>query len=231
MVYDGWIVRYSGGHTKRANCVNGIHPSKLPLIEKVRFCEEFYGIRRMNPLFRLTSFSDPDGLDKFLDGRGYAGFDTTLVMTRALTADTGMVSPESPVRWVEQNQWMKAFGALSRLNSGEIRIRERIIGRITGAALFGCLESGGEVLACGFGVLEGPFLGLFSFVTHPARRRKGYAGQLLKALIARGRSLGLETAYLQVEEVNTAAVKLYRKFGFRELYRYWYREKRGEEGV
>ena len=226
MIYDGWIIRYSEGYTKRANCVNVMYPSDLPLLEKVCFCEKFYRIRHINPLFRLTSFFDKNGLDVFLEGRGYTGFDTTLVMTRKLEAGGRTARQGNPVKWIEKDRWIKAYGTLSGFASGEIRIRQRIIESITGNTFFACMESEGKVIACGLGVLEGPFLGLFSFITHPAHRRKGHAGRILTALAARGRDTGAETAYLQVEEANTAAVTLYLKHGFSELYRYWYREKR-----
>ncbi|HAJ77077.1 MAG TPA: hypothetical protein DCM64_11565 [Gammaproteobacteria bacterium] len=44
-------------------------------------------------------------------------------------------------------------------------------------------------------------------------------------LLRWGCTQGATYAYLQVESDNHAAVNLYRKYGFAELYSYWYRVK------
>ena len=42
MQYDGWLLRFSGGHTSRANSVSVLYPSEKDLAEKVAHCEEYY---------------------------------------------------------------------------------------------------------------------------------------------------------------------------------------------
>ena len=39
MVYDGWLLRFTGGESKRVNSVNIRYASSLPLSEKIAFCE------------------------------------------------------------------------------------------------------------------------------------------------------------------------------------------------
>ena len=42
LLYDGWILRFSNGYTRRANSVSVIYPSQLSPEEKVPVCEEYY---------------------------------------------------------------------------------------------------------------------------------------------------------------------------------------------
>lgn len=52
---------------------------------------------------------------------------------------------------------------------------------------------------------------------HPRARGKGSARHLMQALVSRARQLNLLQAEICVDETNTAAVSLYRRFGFVEF--------------
>ncbi|MGD9676211.1 MAG: GNAT family N-acetyltransferase, partial [Candidatus Bipolaricaulia bacterium] len=54
-------------------------------------------------------------------------------------------------------------------------------------------------------------------------RRRGYGEHLMHGLLAWGRGVGAQRAYLQVMLSNVGALSLYRTLGFQEAYRYWYR--------
>ena len=82
-----------------------------------------------------------------------------------------------------------------------------------------------EIIACGLGVLEQNYLGLFDIVTNEKYRNLGYGTKLVKSLLDWGIDNGAEYAYLQVELKNLPALRLYSKLGFKEKYRYWYRMK------
>ena len=56
MQYDGWLLRFSNGYTGRANSVSCIYPSKLPLEEKVAYCEECYAKQGLPANFKLTEY-------------------------------------------------------------------------------------------------------------------------------------------------------------------------------
>jgi len=53
-----------------------------------------------------------------------------------------------------------------------------------------------------------------------AHRRQGWAARVTSALAAWAAGAGARSAYLQVEDGNTAAVRLYEKLGFRTAHRY-----------
>ena len=52
VLYDGWVIRVSGGYTKRANSICPIYPSVLDLDEKLRYCEELYTSMRLPVVFK-----------------------------------------------------------------------------------------------------------------------------------------------------------------------------------
>jgi ribosomal protein S18 acetylase RimI-like enzyme len=85
------------------------------------------------------------------------------------------------------------------------------------------LAAGGSIVACGLGVLQGEYLGLFDIVTRDSERRKGYGREVTESLLAWGQSQDASYAYLQVMLSNTAAQALYGQLGFGERYQYWYR--------
>jgi ribosomal protein S18 acetylase RimI-like enzyme len=90
---------------------------------------------------------------------------------------------------------------------------------------FAFLRDESEIIACGLGVVEGSYIGLFDIVTETGRRRQGYGGQIVRGLLNWGMEQGARQAYLQVTKRNEPAQALYSKLNFREQYQYWYRVK------
>ena len=104
-----------------------------------------------------------------------------------------------------------------------MRLHGAILNAIRTDCAHAVLRDGEQVLACGLAVVERGLVGLFDIVTHPAHRRQGCGEELVRGLLAWGRERRARTAYLQVAQANAAAQALYRKLGFAERYRYWYR--------
>ena len=67
MSYDGWILRFADGYTKRANSVNPLYVSNLDLEEKIRFGESVYRARGLPVVYKMTSGVCPDHLDEILE--------------------------------------------------------------------------------------------------------------------------------------------------------------------
>src|SRR5512139_3235090 len=78
-LYDGWVLRFANGYSKRANSVHPIYPSTLPVEEKIAFCESLYGREGLPSVFKLTPASRPDSLNRELEKRGYEKRDETSV--------------------------------------------------------------------------------------------------------------------------------------------------------
>jgi ribosomal protein S18 acetylase RimI-like enzyme len=219
---DGWVVRFARGHTKRSNSVNPLHEPTTDVDEKIDACERAYAERGLPTLFRLTPFSKPASLDGRLDERGYARLDPTLVMTRAVS-DEVISPPGRRARRVSVPEWLDAYERLGLLDARDMRTRRQIVERIDAEPIplvVGPLE---RPSAVNLGVLDAGAVGLFSLFVSPERRRQGLGLTLVGEALRLAAKAGTSIAYLQVEEENVPARRLYERLGFETAYAYWYR--------
>ena len=87
------------------------------------------------------------------------------------------------------------------------------------------VKSGKAIVGCGLGVLESERIGLFDIIVDPKFRGKDHGKRIVNGILLWAKKEGASQAYLQVMVDNKAALALYSKLGFAELYRYWYRVK------
>lgn len=220
MLFDGWLLRFAQGFTKRANSVLALYPGTLPLVDKVRFCENLYARERLKTIFRLTSVGNDQPLDAFLAQRGYRRQDDTEVLTLALDRRPA----ESPdLCLLPSERWLTVYAGITGMPAAARALHGSILRGIPlpcGYAVIGTVE---RPLACGLAVLEQDLVGLFDVVTHPAVRRSGRGTELVSSLLAWAYDQGARRAYLQMVADNAPARGLYDKLGFTLLYSYWYR--------
>jgi ribosomal protein S18 acetylase RimI-like enzyme len=223
VLFDGWVLRFSRGYTKRANSVNSLYVSSMNVGEKIEICEGFYAERGLVPIFRITPFSSPPALDRVLAGREYRRIDPTSVLYLDLGSWSHSVLSKAELHPELLDEWMEAFCRLSRTAVDMHRTHKEILQAIPSRRFLGSLWQDGQVVACGLGVLENEYFGLFDLITDPELRGKGYGTRLLFGLLDWARGQGAVHAYLQVMRSNVPAQRLYQKLGFREVYSYWYR--------
>ena len=85
--------------------------------------------------------------------------------------------------------------------------------------LFLIAEVEGRVVGYAVAVIREEVMGhIISVAVHPNFRRRGVATALLSELLNRLRSKGARFVRLEVRITNRAAIKLYRKFKFKEVY-------------
>lgn len=224
-LYDGWLLKYAKGYTKRANSVNVVSDSTIDLYEKVAVSERFYADKELPPVFRLTSFNAPDGLDDYLAELGYRQVDPTHVMVLDLTEWRSPPRPTVVVRDEPLAHWLDQYCRLSGSDAGKQLVHGEILWAISAHPFFSSLAVDGRTVVCGLGVLEEAYFGLFDLVTLPDERNKGYGTQLITSLLNRAAEQGATHAYLQVVGNNTGARRLYERLGFKESYHYWYRTR------
>jgi hypothetical protein len=152
MLYDGWVLRFAKGYTKRANSVNPLYPSTIDTAEKIAFCEACYGEQRLTPIFRITPFA-PAGLDGMLEERGYGQIDTTLVLHLDLRQCAPALSGH--VREESLDGWLPIFCRLSLSPLDAHQTHHEILEAIPGRRYPALLIASGEPVSCGLGVLEG----------------------------------------------------------------------------
>lgn len=229
LVYDGWLLGYRPGPTKRLRCVNPFYHSTLPVPEKVAWCSAFYGAANLPLIFRLLPFSEPASLDSWLEHNGWVSFERTLVQQATLANVSAPALPQDAAEIVDALRWADLTARL--LDADEdalLRIRER-------TASFPLPQAGalirrdGEVVACGLLKLEGEHAGLFAVHTAQAWRGRGLGRAIVGALLGEACRRGARTAYLQVTAENAPALALYAHFGFADAYDYWYRGRAAEQ--
>jgi N-acetylglutamate synthase len=225
MLYDGWIIRFANGYTKRANSVNPLYRSRLGIDKKLRFCENLYQEKNLPVVFKLTPAIHPSNLDDRLGESGYQKDSPTSVQTLDLEAIHFQASSKTEIQESLSHEWLENFYAMSAVSELHRQTLREILSNIVPRHCFVSLRFNYRVIACGLGVLQAGYLGLFDIVTDKDFRRRGYGQQVVKSILAWGRENKAKTAYLQVMLDNTPALHLYSKLGFMEQYQYWYRIK------
>lgn len=224
MLFDGWLLRMTGGPSKRVNSVTVREDSTLPLAKKVEFCERIYRREGLPLIFRLPEPLVNTELFECLEGLGYHSFDPTLVLGRAVNGETGLtrkldVRQMSPVDWLAARAWMMGVPLTA------LGYHAEILNLILPEKALLCLFEDSQPVAIGMGVIQADLLGYFSIYTRKSARRQGYARDVMAALMQWGRERGADFGYLQVEGDNAPAQAMYEKMGFEQIYSYIYRKR------
>ena len=250
LLVGGWVVRFAGGYTRRANSAIPLYPVQGDPDPQISACEALYRARGLPVIFKMTSACTPPDLDERLAARGYAFDAHTSVQVLDLEHTDFALPANMTLSARGDADWQAAFNRMHHLE-GETalkhtRILEQILPQTGYASLAADGQSAGTPTpsgaprvsgaryhpdggtgsaACGLGVLQDGCLGLFDIITDEGQRRRGYGRQLMQGLLAWGKQQGARSAYLQVMLNNPPALALYAGLGFREVYRYWYRVK------
>ncbi|MEP7292719.1 MAG: GNAT family N-acetyltransferase, partial [Chloroflexota bacterium] len=194
--YDGWELRFAdgaGGYPRRANSIQSLYPSLLPLDEKVAFCEAQYAARGYKTVFKMTPAA-PDGLDAALRARGYVKD----AMTSVQTLDLAGVAPQpdSDIEVVIEPQMSESWAADNTRLHAEDPARSNVINSILGQlaveSAFIRLRLNGETVALGRASLDQGWVAPYEIVTDPRFRRQGFGRQLMLNLLHWGRQHGAQ---------------------------------------
>jgi len=228
LAYDGWLIGYRRGPTKRLRCVNPFYPSTLPVAEKIEWCSRFYAAAGLPAIFRLLPFAQPRRLDAVLECAGWEEFDRTMVLRAELGHEPRTLS-RFQVEILDAASWEQSVAALLELDG------DALAAAVTRARNYPLPHAGalirhdGSVAACGLVKIEGDHAGLFAVTTAESLRGKGLGRAIVAALLKEARRRKARLAYLQVTADNEPALALYRGFGFERAYDYWYRARPGEQ--
>jgi GNAT superfamily N-acetyltransferase len=213
-----WLLRSDHGYTKRANsayAMGSVDVGDIPQLAS------WYDGRNLPLIVRELSLHQNAHLGEALLTDGFVRFDETLVMTADLvdlaTDAVGVVSIE---------EWIELYARFEGATKGNQIHHRALIERIQTPVALASSSEGNSPVACGLGVCDGTWLGLFDIATDPNRRRQGHGRQLVAELLDWGYDRGAHRAYLQVLASNEGAIRLYESFGFTEAYRNWYWIKR-----
>lgn len=248
-LYDGWVLRYTGGYTFRGNSVNPIYPSSIDLVEKVLECERRYREQGLPNVFKMTEIAR-EGLDMVLDRFGYEIQKEADIMVIQLmhekvagdskkkeevslevnTIENSTISEEVKVDLHLTEEWLDDFVVLNGTTEEPLKsTAKEALRKIQSPIFCAGIYKNGKMIACGLGVLEREKIGLFDIRVKECYRRLGLGTEICRQIINEGKKHGAKEGYLQVASTNVGAIKLYEKLGFTKAYTYWYRVKGGTE--
>jgi ribosomal protein S18 acetylase RimI-like enzyme len=224
--YDGWILRFADGYTRRTNSVNAVRRGVLPIRYKIAHCEALYGAHGLPLIFRVLSYSG-DGLDAHLAAQGFSVVDETSTLYAELPR--ALPPPGHPVvlnQYPPGEEWLAARRAFQGSNASDTTKLDKILGALAIPAAFGAVRGpDGRIASIAKGAVHRGIAVLNLVASDPNALRQGYSRSCVAAILnwAR-REHGAKAACLQVVSNNAPAISLYCQLGFtRELYRYHYR--------
>lgn len=220
MHYDGWLLRCSGGQSRRVNSVNPLQSGVLDTECKIAEAEAIYQRWGRKAVFRLTPLAD-EGLSQKLAARGYMTEAPTFV--QLATARPGKPSGGMLLLERANANWFDAALQMRGL-AGEDAILFRAQHEAVGVqARWALVRDGEQTVGVGVVAVERGWAGLHGIHVAKAARRHGIARALSEGLTGAAYALGARRVWLQVEQANAAALALYASLGFTTAYSYHHR--------
>lgn len=224
-LYDGWLVRASGNEVRRANSATAIYPSTFTLEEKVAEVEAWYRQHQQPAMFRLNDILTPSGLEPLLEQRGYVREMDTFMMTANIAGFDGQRGIPPGLRLIERSS-AEGIKDVHRLKGSTETMALRDADRQAlwrGEERYLALKSVNGLLCVGMARVHRGHVGIFTMRTAESARNLGHASLLIQHLLKWGQTRGAQRAFLQVDQANEAALRVYRRFGFAPRYGYWQR--------
>ncbi len=230
LMYDGWSVRFGGGFTYRVNCANPMYGEHLPAGEKVAYVEQLYRKSNLDmAIFKLHEGMDPVQLldcQRILDEHGYGTERDGNIFVCDLTAFD--IQPVTPVQ-VDSGMddlWLDGFLTMNGTAAAQRTAAASMLKNICCPIAAASIVENGKMIACGLGVIERGYVGLYDIYVDQSCRRRGLGRDICAAIMQAGKAQGCKTAYLQVLADNYGARAMYAQLGYQETYEYWFRTKR-----
>ncbi|WP_275784558.1 GNAT family N-acetyltransferase [Pararhizobium gei] len=223
--YDGsWLIRLTAGHaSKRLNSLNPLDPSDYRDVEsRIEKAARRFTEYDLPLTVRQTPLTPPQLID-LMDRQGWLSLSESIVMMADIPPnDTTEAIEHLPLRDVGRfvDARLKISGESPDQKAGLAEVINAIKPEC-GLFLFEDQELG--PIAVSLAVQDNDLAGILQLAVSPQVRRKGVGAAIVNASLRWARLRGARTGWLAVEAANEPAIALYRKFGFRDVYRYCYR--------
>jgi GNAT superfamily N-acetyltransferase len=218
---DGWLWRYSGGGSQRANSVSTVDFTGDDVTAALDEVEARYEVKGAPARVHTYGASAPMNVVDLLSARGYGNGDSTLTMVKPVEH----AIPPSDIEVFDRatDEWREVY--LGVITENRRAVNARILETIpTPRAFFAC-RRGGNIISTALGVADGGRAVVECMATRLESRRNGGAQAVLRALECWAAEKGVRMLGLQVVATNAPAVALYRGLGFAAVAtnRFWVR--------
>jgi ribosomal protein S18 acetylase RimI-like enzyme len=219
---DGWVARFAGGVTQRANSVLPVG-EPADVAAAVTRVEQLYSERGLPAVFQVGPVVRPAGLDDLLAARGYRFGSPTEVWTADVATVKERVDLTAEVRVTDapDDDWLDLWWSVDgRGDAQALAVARRIL--TGGPARYASVLDGGQVVAVGRLAVVGDWGGLYCVAVRDDARRRGFGTAILRGVLDQS---PVSRCWLQVRMDNDAARTLYARAGFTPAARYHYRTR------
>lgn len=216
----GWLWRYSGGGSQRANSVSPLTFHGTDADAAISEAEELYFARNAPSRFQVgLQLSAPTDLDVRLAERGYRIHEPVTTLAKSI----GEVRLPEGTEIAERpgEGWMEVY--LSNITADRRSAASGILASIPEPRAFLAVIASSQVVSTALAVLHGKVVIAECIGTRAEARRTGAASRVMAALEAWGCEQGATIAALQAVATNAPAQGLYSALGYKKVNAYHYR--------
>ena len=216
----GWLWRYSGGGSQRANAVSPLSFCGADADAAISEAEELYFTRNAPSRFQVgEQLVGPVDLDHRLEQRGYRLHEP--VTTLAKRIGRGAFPEGTGIAARPGDGWMDVY--LANITPDRRAVTPGILASVPHPRAFLSIEAGGRVVSTALAVLCRDVVIAECVGTCTEVRRTGAASKVMAALEAWGFAQGATIAALQAVTTNLPAQRLYAALGYNKVNGYHYR--------
>ena len=216
----GWLWRYSGGGSQRANSVSPLEFAGADVDTAIAEAEQLYRARGMAAMFQICDLAVPGDLDQRLERAGYRLQEPCTCLAKELDAAAAM-PPGIEVADRASEDWLSVYCA--GITASRREAAPAILARVPAPRAFLLLRQDLQAISVALAVASEGVVIAECVATRAEYRRRGASEQIMRALEAWGVAQGATVAALQAVTANLPAQALYAKLAYRRVGGYHYR--------